>query len=410
MGTVRAGAIGQSATRGAAAARPIRSVNPSAAFVAVAPKPRVDERDLLPRTLKDPDRTISLVESDGIRVVDLSRRRLSPVHVERLASALETNVSATSLLLARCGIYDDAAKCLAAAISRNSTVVILDLSRNDIEVDGVRSIADMLKRRPTLESLVLSRVDLRPASAEALAEALLALGAVEGSSSPSRLSNLDLCGTGLGIDGAQGMEHVARALGVLNAASLQTLDLSCNDLEPAGAAHVASMLGAESSRLSHLDLAGNDIACLGAQRIAEALESNVGLKTLILSTNSIGPLGAERLAAALEGNGSLTDLGLASNNVGCHGAERLAAAVAVNGALQRLDVSRNFVGPFGADRLAAAMATGSLMFLDLSWNGVSAANAAQYVIEEERGCSKLEALSSAAQHGVGAFMIRRSTV
>eukprot|EP00667_Euglena_gracilis_P029289 EG_transcript_38535 len=101
--------------------------------------------------------------------------------------------------------------------------------------------------------------------------------------------------------------------------------------------HLATALK-DNTSLQSIDLSGNDIGDDGTAFLADALKGNTTLKEINLDQNVIGPEGAVHLNALLKGNTTLHSISLADNVLGSTGAAHVAAALRTNATLQRLEV------------------------------------------------------------------------
>lgn len=88
--------------------------------------------------------------------------------------------------------------------------------------------------------------------------------------------------------------------------------------------------------------------------LAEALCSNVALRSLDLSLNDLRTEGAKALAACLPTNVSMQDLRLRWNNIGAQGAVALAESLAMNRSLLTLDLRDNRISKQARQALEAA--------------------------------------------------------
>ena len=157
--------------------------------------------------------------------------------------------------------------------------------------------------------------------------------------------------------------------------TLTSLNLSANNMGPAGAESLATALKTNTT-LTNLNLRWNNIGPAGAESLATALKTNTALTNLGLHGNNIGPAGAESLATVLKTNTTLTNLDLWANNIGPAGAESLATALKTNTTLTNLDLWDNNIGPAGAESLATALKTNTtLTNLTLRWNNIGPAGA-----------------------------------
>ncbi|MCE3232619.1 MAG: hypothetical protein K0R98_876 [Rickettsiaceae bacterium] len=159
---------------------------------------------------------------------------------------------------------------------------------------------------------------------------------------------------------------------------------------------------AESTNLQHVDISQNDIGPAGAVKLAEALQINKSLKLLFISSNKIGDDGAKAMLKALEKNTilerfdigcqlgqikvetivsfientNLKGLGIHNCNLGCAEVTEIAAALKKSTRMQHLDIYTNRIGETGATAIAEALKINtSLQQLDISNNKIGNAGA-----------------------------------
>lgn len=101
-----------------------------------------------------------------------------------------------------------------------------------------------------------------------------------------------------------------------------------------------------------LDLCKQSLGSDNCLRIAQALQGNTQVRSLMLGTDAIGDTGAHAVAQLLDKNAHLRVLYLGCNNIGTLGARRLGAALAQNAQLTGLWLKRNPLGPEGAASIA----------------------------------------------------------
>ena len=146
----------------------------------------------------------------------------------------------------------------------------------------------------------LSRNTLGAEGAEALAPALAAYGS---------LTALDLYFNNLNNEG---VSAVCEAIQSNKETKLASLNFGQNNIGPVGANAVATMVAVTGS-LTKMSLAHNELEEEGTKAICEALEQNTTLKELDISggrgvSNIGGPAGAKHVAKMLGVNGSLTKM------------------------------------------------------------------------------------------------------
>ena len=303
------------------------------------------------------------------------------------------------------GIQVDGAVLLTDTLRKYANVERLDLSSNNVGVLGTEALRKEFPYLSKLRYLDLSSNRLDPL---ALAQAL---------SHAPKLQGLDLSRNDLGHGGGmvfletslvfmQTLRHLnlssngicaEGAMQILRSAHrMETLDLSCNDVGPVGAAALASALdgmpGLRSLDLSHngigaegaevlsatlrdmrhlesLRLAGNAVGDSGAAALASAFECMSSLRSVVLSANAIGDDGGVRIARALIRSTDLRLLDLGGNRLGCAAAEATATALEWLEEIQHLDLSNNLIGVRGAHALSRGLeCTPDLRYLFLSFN------------------------------------------
>lgn len=119
-------------------------------------------------------------------------------------------------------------------------------------------------------------------------------------------------------------------------------------------------------RDGRLDLCKQSLGTDNCLRVAEALQRNTQVRSLMLGTNAIGDVGAHAVARLAVHNPHLEVLYLGCNNIGPEGAQHLGDALARAEQLSGLWLKRNPVGPEGARSLARMLRTNRhLRVLDL---------------------------------------------
>ncbi|CAM9816556.1 unnamed protein product [Pylaiella littoralis] len=107
------------------------------------------------------------------------------------------------------------------------------------------------------------------------------------------------------------------------------------------------------------------------RQISDELASNCSKTRILLDRNCVGADGAAALGDMLKVNSSITFLSLEWNNIGTfdQGIRRLADGLEVNGCLTSLVLCNNHINAQGASCLARALrANSTLTSLDLRWN------------------------------------------
>ncbi|CAJ1346416.1 unnamed protein product, partial [Effrenium voratum] len=210
---------------------------------------------------------VGLFEDTNLCAIHAKRVTIMPKallgwDLESLAERIEMIGSAPPVLKAQaqCGL---GAHVIASLLMKNSGLTAVDVSANDISCRGVNFILTAMLVNCHVQSLDLSsktaslRNRLAQQSAGVLEDLL---------TKNSTLLHLNLASTNLGFGGAQGL-----ARGLVGNHTLQSLDISQNDIGDRGGTCVAAAL--KDSGLLDLNLADNRIgdegflnlgACLGA--------------------------------------------------------------------------------------------------------------------------------------------------
>lgn len=246
-----------------------------------------------------------------------------------LGAALESNRHLEHLSLGCNFISQAGGRALAAAVAAHPTLRSLSLEHNPVQDGGVAALATALCGPGSrLESLSLSFTGAKDGACRAI-------GSILTTGAPLQL--LDLGGN---LVSAEGAAALAEALAAPSGCALRVLNLSANSrIGAAGALALSAAL--PSSRLRELRLAGCGLGSTPCGRIAAAVARS-SLETLDLSHNQIGDCGAWDLAWALaEPRTRLVHLLLQSNDIEDDGAAELVGALSGNTALELLDLSGN---------------------------------------------------------------------
>jgi Ran GTPase-activating protein (RanGAP) involved in mRNA processing and transport len=248
---------------------------------------------------------------------------------------------------------------VAESLCLNPSVRSLDVSHNSLKHGGALWLTVVLSNCPSLTSLHLSHNWICAEGAAGLAPSL----AIHGHS----LRSLNVRANHLGD---AGLCSIARSL----PASIETLDLSFNEIREEGAVCLGEALLRLPSLLS-LDLSYNRIGSLGTTRIVDALPSSV--QNLMLSCISMGQDGLSSLAASLPRFRSLRSLSVGLNSLTDSDASILADALPPS--IETLDLRGNQIGDAGTARISRALAghtPRSLHSLNLRSNWIGDAGAA----------------------------------
>mmetsp|Transcript_6979 Transcript_6979/g.19650 ORF Transcript_6979/g.19650 Transcript_6979/m.19650 type:complete len:476 (+) Transcript_6979:79-1506(+) len=261
----------------------------------------------------------------GVRVFSVGQ--IGDAGAEALGRALETNRSLRSLDLGGNRIGGNGVAALAKAFECGSPLSVLHLDRNRVGVDGCRALGLALTctwcklaeldltgnslqdqgvaflavglGASKMERLLLRNTELSAAGMSALCDALVKCGTVRRLDvsdnslgdlgvfpiaqllrSGASLAELDLTATGVG---AVGMKDLCSSLVTRPTDSLTKLNLGLNNVDDEFFAAVSAMVDANRSLL-FLDLRAPRISNVGAMQLANAMQNNYTLHTIILSS------------------------------------------------------------------------------------------------------------------------------
>ena len=127
--------------------------------------------------------------------------------------------------------------------------------------------------------------------------------------------------------------------GLLN--SVESFDLSCNQLSDSGIVELFSVLMCYQKPA-------------GPVKLTEDITINTTLQNLDISHNIISDHGAAVISQYLMMNGTLCILSISRNKITDRGAKRLAEAIQVNTTLEELNISKNLVSKEGVMRIVEA--------------------------------------------------------
>ncbi|KAG0374146.1 hypothetical protein BGX24_010795, partial [Mortierella sp. AD032] len=280
-------------------------------FTALAKTRRVDELDITfdwEITMSDLETFGVILEKAAVAPRQEGVEKLGKKRLERLAEAVKTNSTLTTLDLYGNSIRAHGAVALSKALTTNSTLATLNLNSNAIGDNGAVALSEALKINSTLTTLHLKFNSIGEKGAVALSEAL---------KSNSTLTTLDLHFNFIGKNGAAALSEAFKTNSCLT-----TLDLSGIKIENHGAVALSVALKTNST-LATLKLSNNAIKDNGAVALSKALKTNSTLITLDLLLNFIGDNGAVALSEALKTNSTLTTLNLDYNSIGNKGAVAL---------------------------------------------------------------------------------------
>jgi len=225
---------------------------------------------------------------------------LADLKLNSLCHRLETRD--TSLEVVQCHDGDTPSKCshaahvwrmgpigagrLAGAMKDSPTARELWMQRNWIELEGAIHIASAIRTCSRLQKIGLAWNGIGDVGTRHICQAAEAC---------PESKSLGLAGNRIGQEGAG---SVAEAIGALP--QLATLGLGNNRIGAQGALALSDALASGRSKLKELDLTYNEIDDAGAQHLARGIAACRHLTTLILLDNEIGDAGAMALVNGIK--------------------------------------------------------------------------------------------------------------
>lgn len=191
------------------------------------------------------------------------------------------------MVSSRVGSEGGAALC--SALGHGTCLTSFDISDNPMDADIAPHIASLAPKHNGLRKLVLSDLGLGDAGVTVVCQALA------GASVCPNLESIELA---LNEISRESTPSVAAMLAARKG-SLRRVGLGENELECAGAIHVATALQG-APKLEVLDLRTNGIARVGALVVAKACSGGMAaLKIVELDDNQISDEGVEEVRSAL---------------------------------------------------------------------------------------------------------------
>lgn len=273
----------------------------------------------------------ALAEDPDLLTLDLDNQELDKKSIKRLALALGRHTSIQELDLSRNVVGDKCAENLATAIGKNKSLRTLTLRNVGIKEVGAGHLAKAIEVNATLKDLILSRNKVGDVGARQLAESMRRTSGT--------LNTLDLSSGGISLEG---VEAVAEAIVAVGAASEASAGFRSQS---------------DDKGLQALRLRDNTIGDEAIELLAEAIQApGVNLKELDLCRSNAGESGVSCLAAAIQAGTKLQKLGLFGNpGIGVTGASKLGAALRYpQCSLRDLDLSKCDLGDEGVDVFATA--------------------------------------------------------
>ncbi|OHS92792.1 hypothetical protein TRFO_40913 [Tritrichomonas foetus] len=229
------------------------------------------------------------------------------------------------------------------AMNENNSIVDLyigsssGVARNTIGIHGISELSKMLMTNRILSLIDLSMTEISSENIEPLAFGLM---------NNHTLQTLNLSNNNLRSKGA---------IIIINAckdSSLHELNISNNHITDDVSPHFASFL-IENKTLKQLNLSGNNLTQKFTSSISVSLASaDCYIKELNLSRNPLGNRGISALAHAMSSNRTLTKLNISACKIQTAGFIEFCNELVHNTSLQSLYVHHNAIRDAGASRLA----------------------------------------------------------
>ena len=279
--------------------------------------------------------------------VNLSNGVLNDGWVARIAMLMPRNVTMHKVDMSGNGLGLRSAEAISGALTaKHSSLTSLSLCRNPLGAAGVSALADFIRRNVTVEFLDISSVNMTDngdsmegvinlASALEEAKGLTTLhmssnnltdftGRTEGAAALAAalqvnqsLRTLDISDNCLGVQGARFLDEC-----VVSNRTLTSLDISMNRIGGNGAQFIASMLSRGSlASLQTLNVSNNDLCGMygeedldAAKQLRDGIAAHEALTALDLSHNAVTIDCGKIIVEGLRKNTSLTQLELAKGN------------------------------------------------------------------------------------------------
>ena len=321
--------------------------------------------------------------SQSAVALDFSKLKWGDAETSQLVTVLPSFARLETLVLEQNQIGDAGAAALAEACQHLPRLKTLDLSHNRIKDAGAAALAEAGRHLPRLTYIDLIYNHIADAGMAALAEAIAKEGvfpclnriSVTSASDKATKAVVEALKKKHTVDLYRGFPEMDRSVVALDFsklkwgdaeasqlgavlpsfAFLETLNLSENGIEDAGAAALAEACRL-LPRLNKLNLAKNRIRDVGATALPEACRHLPQLETLNLSENRIKDAGAAAIAEACRLLPKLKELYVNNNKIGDAGAAALAEACRHLPRLEKLSLHSNRIRDAGAAALAEAIA------------------------------------------------------
>jgi len=266
-----------------------------------------------------------------------------------LAETLRINQRITSLSLVGNNIGPKGGEYLLTAIRDSKTIRTLNLSQNRLGYRaahlGAATIGSLMKllllRNDKITEIILRENRISDSDMTDIADGLI---------ENSTLQSIDLSYNELGPRGGDAVGHVLR-----RNSELKSIDIGWNLLRHQGTMSVIKDGLAETNVLRSICLAWNGISDEGGVLLGQVIRDNSSLESIDVSHNRIGPNGAASLAMGIKTNVTLKILILSDNPLRDTGAASIVRAIRDNNSLQTVVLRSTDAGTMAARELEETM-------------------------------------------------------
>ncbi|XP_042356013.1 protein phosphatase 1 regulatory subunit 37 [Plectropomus leopardus] len=316
----------------------------------------------------------------SVKCLDLKGERLDQRSCEALEVVLKS-LHFDFINLQAAQLEENGASSLLDMILYYESTTHLDISDNSsMGTLCWRALAHLIKQSARLSRLDVCNVPVVDYPAQSLSNALLTSRLTVLHLHNAQLSGMPLYTLVRALKSNKALQELHLTNNLLNSyqdalylgdllhynTTLQTLELSSNDVADAGLEELCDGLRWQTAGLKVLLLRNNQITANGMFHLAKTLPMLKVLQVLDLGENALGNEGIQVIREPLMVNSSLLQLGLTQANITCEGAVALAEFLAEGRQIQQLDLRQNQVKVGGLMALCLALRINrSLVSLDL---------------------------------------------
>ncbi|KAK8892054.1 hypothetical protein M9Y10_029276 [Tritrichomonas musculus] len=239
----------------------------------------------------------ALALNQSLMILDLTANRFGSVGANNLFSIDDSFGQLTTLILARNGIGDDAAKAICRQLARSKTINNIDLSDNNLGKKFLRHFYDALQLH--------------------------------------QLTTINLSKNKIGADCADFLHIIIRDF-----PSMRNINISSNQLKDSTIMQIADALK-QNNTIQSIDLSDTIMGDDSASSLAAVIREHTSLQKLLLAGNRITDEGGVLIAKALTTNTSLVVLSMKNNELKDETANAFLEALTKNTTISDLDVSYN---------------------------------------------------------------------